>query len=478
MKMLIGGKQVDASDGAKLDVINPGNLSVIDTVPMATKDDILTAITNASNGFKIWSETPLFQRITILQEFLKLYWKHSDELVDLLIKEVGKTVRNATLCVRGRGNFIDECIAQARTLHGECFAVSNRIGTNGDLVTTIREPVGIVAAIMPFNYPINMVANKVIPALLMGNAVIAKPASETPLSSIRFCELLLEAGVPGDVIQIVTGSGSKIGKWLIGDPRVAAVCMTGSTDVGIEIAKIAADNLTDVHLELGGNDPLIVLEGVDMDRVVEESIAGRTDNTGQVCISIKRFLVQNSIKKEFIDRLISSLKTKRIGDPSSDPSVDCGPMVSIKAAKDVEEQVEHCINQGAKLLLGGKRYNESYMEFTVIEATPEMDVSRDLEIFGPVFTIIGFESIDEAIEIANNSKFGLSSGVMGGSMQDMFKVAKKIQCGTCVINGTGRYLSNDQPFGGYKMSGIGREGVRQSLEAMSQEKTIVIRKVF
>lgn len=477
MQMIIGGKKVDASNGATIPVYNPATLQQIDTVPSATWEDVDLALHNARKGLEVWSKFPLYKRIDVIRAFHKLLVENSQELINLVVAEVGKPLQQGIRCLNTAAIATEQYIEHARCLETEVLPINNRPGVENDMILTVREPLGVVVGILPFNYPITLLTHKVIPALLMGNAVIIKPASETPLADIRFIDLLLESGVPADALQIVTGSGRDIGKWLSEDPRVDAIDLTGSTEVGIEIAKNSAKHLHKVFLELGGNDAMVVLEDADLDLAVSESIASRLANAGQTCCSTKRCIVHNSVKEAFIEKLILALDQKKLGDPSL-PETDCGPLVSVRAAKTVEEQVALTIEQGAVLRYGGKRFNETFFQPTVLEVTPSQDVAHDLEIFGPVWSVMGFDTLDEAIALANDTQYGLSSCVMGKDIHGLMKIAKGMQAGCCTINGSSFYRSVDQPFGGFKMSGTGREGGRYTLEEMSQLKTIVFKGVY
>ena len=311
----------------------------------------------------------------------------------------------------------------------------------------------------------------------MGNSVVVKPATDTPRANILYCQLLLEAGVPANAIQIVTGRGSVVGNLLVDDPRVAKVALTGSTQAGIKVAKMCAEHMHHTCLELGGNDPYIVLADADPKKAAIEAADGRISNSGQTCCAPKRFIVHNSIKEQFIHELIEYIKTQKVGDPLDESSVT-GPLVSADAAKEVEEQINYTISQGAKLLHGGERYNESYMEITVLDVTKDMDIMKDMEVFGPVFPVVGYDTVDEAIEIANSTMYGLSSGVYGNNVQDLLKISKKLEAGTVMIGGHANYRTPDQPFGGWKMSGMGREGRTETLKQMSQLKATIFKKLY
>ena len=474
MNMIIGGKLCPASDGARMEVLNPATLERIDDVPSATREDIDRALTIAREGFAEWSAVPLHERIERLKAFVRLFRKESEALALSLRLETGKTKAQAQGCIDGSAALMDAYIECARTVGGTCFPFNNSPDAGDDLRVTIREPLGVVACILPFNFPIDSFAHKVIPALLMGNAVVIKPASATPLTDIRTASLLLEAGVCPSAVNVLTGSGASVGAQLSSDRRVNMVNLTGSTRVGMEIARRCADGLRRVHLELGGNDPLIILEDADVEEAADKAFAARIGNCGQVCCAAKRFIVHNGIRGAFIEKLIARLKTVKVGDPEQEDTT-CGPLISSRAAEELSAQIDHCVRQGARVLYGGHRLGGAFFEPTVLDLPADADAARDLELFGPVWSVIGFDALDEAISIANASAYGLSSGVIGHDFHEMLFVARRIQAGACVIGDSGAYRPFDQPFGGYGISGIGREGGIYTLEEMSQLKTIVLK---
>ena len=311
---------------------------------------------------------------------------------------------------------------------------------------------------------------------MMGNAAIVLPSSDNPLTLMKLTEMLVEAGVPNGVVQCLTAPGA-VKDAAVTDPRVHLVTLTGSTEVGIETAKLAAANLTHTALELGGNDAFIVLDDGDVDLAVEEMVWGRMYNTGQVCCASKRFLIHNSLKDEFTQKAMDRIRQLKCGDPSrEDTQIGC--LISEKAAVKVEKEVELTLKQGGKLLMGGKR-NGAFYEPTVITDIPKTaDVAKDMEIFGPVVSIIGFDTDEEAIEIANASKFGLSSCVFSKDQKRAFKVASAMEAGGAVINGASFFRSFEMPFGGWKHSGIGTEGVMSTFDEMTRVKTIVLKNIL
>jgi succinate-semialdehyde dehydrogenase/glutarate-semialdehyde dehydrogenase len=344
-----------------------------------------------------------------------------------------------------------------------------------DVVFTIREPLGVILCIVPFNYPANLCANKVIPALLMGNSVIIKPSTHAPLDILFLARLLIDAGVHPKAVQCVTGSGKTVGLQLAGSPFVDAISLTGSKETGIAVAKAAAVNMTRCFFELGGNDAMIVCADADLANAVSETVFGRLHNGGQSCCAPKRFFVDNSVRDKFTDLLREALATIKVGDPH-DSSVFFGPLISESAAVEVERQVQATINQGAHLVCGGKRRG-AFFEPTIIDnVSSNMDIAHSIEVFGPVIPIIGFNSIDEAIKLANATEYGLSGGVVTNDLKVALKVAVSLDTGAVVIGGSGFYRFDHQPFGGHKNSGNSNEGVSTTLEEMSQLKTIVFTK--
>jgi len=478
MKMLINGKQVNASDGKTLEVTNPATLEVIDTVPIASYQDVETALEVAQEGKKLWKKIALFDRVAILRKFIALLENNMEEFTWLMCAESGKTLVSCVDETKACMGIFESYCEKAKNYGGETLPQNSEDRVKGDIIFTIKEPLGVVACILPFNYPVELYAHKVAPALVMGNAVIIKPSSETPMCNIYLTKLLLEAGVPTSAVQVVTGGGARIGRQLAGSEKIDAISLTGSTAVGIETMQSCAKNLTHVFLELGGNDPIIIFEGANLDKAVEETLAGRASNAGQTCCGTKRMIVQNSIKEKYTQKLLEALKKIKVGNPLEEDTT-YGPLISKRAAKDVEQQVQKTIEQGAKCLFGGKRFHTTYFEPTLlVDVTPEMNIAHEMEVFGPVFPVIGFDTVEEAITIANLAPYGLSSGVMTQDMCVALKVATEIEAGTCVINGCGNYRSAHLAFGGYKMTGIGREGVTHTLDEYTQTKSIALKQML
>jgi len=477
MKMIINGKAADASDKKVLEVINPATGKLIDTVPAASAKDVEDAVAAAKAAQKIWAKVPVYRKAEIMMDFLALVEKNKEDLAQTLSAETGKPISEA------RGEIGNIPIAfkafseKAKHLYGEVVPSGLEAGQDKNILFTQREPIGVVACIIPFNFPCDLFDQKVAPALLAGNAAIVKPSTDNPLTLCKLTEMLVKAGVTDGAIQIITGRGSVVGNMLCSNPDVHLITLTGSTEVGIETAKAAAANLCHVALELGGNDAFIVLEDADVDLATDELIWGRMYNTGQVCCASKRFLVHRSRVGEFVEKSVKKIQAIKRGMPS-DENTGLGCLISEKAAIEVEAQVNLTVKQGGKIILGGKRSGAFYDPTVIVDVPKTADVAKDMEIFGPVVPIVVFDTVDEAIAIANASKFGLCGCVFSKDMKEAFYVANELECGGAVINGASFFRSFEMPFGGYKFSGIGTEGVLSTFNEMTRTKSVVLKNIL
>lgn len=475
MKMLINGNWTDAANKETIEVTNPADGSVLDTVPSAQKEDVDLAIESAVKGQKEWYKKIVRERAQILRNFLDLVKEHRDDLAKTLTLETGKPIFDSYGEIDSVYMTFESSIEIVKHHYGKTMPMGIEGGYDDDLQVTVHEPLGVIACIVPFNFPAALWAFKAGPALMAGNAIVVKPATSNPMCVMKLMGLLAEAGVTPEAVQCITGRGSKVGNWIVENPAIAQVNLTGGVQAGKEIARKAAENLTDYKFELGGNDPLIICADCDMDLAVNEA-GDKTRNAGQCCSGAKRFIVHKSIKDEFVSRLIEErLKTVRTGD-LLDIETDYGTLISEKAAIEVEQQVQKTIDQGAKLVYGGKR-DGAFFEPTVLDnVTVDMDIARDMEVFGPLFPIIEFETLDEAIEIAESSNYGLSAGVITNDLQDAMKVAASLKSGMVAVNGSGGFRAQELPFGGgKKMSGNSRECMSSVLEEVTQEKSIIFR---
>jgi len=477
MKMIIDGKAVDATGGAIIPVTNPATGEVIDTVPAASEADVRTAVEKAKQGQKIWAKVPLHEKGDILLKFVALVEENKEKLARTLSDETGKPITEARGEIANIPIAFKGFIEKAKHLYGEVIPNGQEKNQEHHVLLTVREPVGVVACVIPFNFPCDLFDQKVAPALLAGNAAIVKPSTDNPLTLCMLTELLVKAGVTNGAIQVLTGRGSQVGNWLCQNPDVHAITFTGSTEVGLETYKNAASHLAHVALELGGNDAFIVWKDGDVDLAVEETIWGRMYNTGQVCCASKRFLIHNSLKDAYAKKLVERIKKIKLGDPADD-ATQLGCLISEKAAIEVERQVGLTVSQGGKIILGGKRNGAFYEPTVIVDVPKTADVAKDMEIFGPVVPIIGFDTLEEAVEIANASKFGLCGCIFTADMKTAWKTAAQLECGGVIINGASFFRSFEMPFGGYKYSGIGTEGVLSTFDEVTLTKTIVLKNII
>ncbi len=476
MKMIIGGKAVDASNGEVIKVTNPATGAVVDTVPSATEEDVKLAVAKAVAGQKVWNEVPVHERGAILMKFVDLVEENKEKLAQTLSQETGKCISEARGEIANIPIAFSAFVERAKHLYGEVIPHGMEKNQENHVLLTFREPIGVFACIIPFNFPCDLFDQKVAPTLLAGNAAIVKPSTDNPLTLCMLTELLVDAGVTDGAVQILTGRGSKVGHWLCSNPDVHGITLTGSTEVGIETYKTAASHLAHIALELGGNDAFIVCEDGDIDLAVEELIWGRMYNTGQVCCASKRFLVHNNIKQEFTEKAIARISQIKCGDLCDDDT-QMGCIISEKAAKDIEAQVNLTVEQGGKIALGGKRTGAFYEPTVIVDVPKTADVAKDMEIFGPVVPIIGFDTKEEAVEIANSSIFGLCGCVFSRDAKTAWNIGRKLECGGVVINGASFFRSFEMPFGGYKYSGIGTEGVLSTFDEVTRTKTIVLKNI-
>lgn len=477
MYTLIGGEQIDLEQ--KIAVLNPTTDEVVDTVPALTAEHVDIAVKTAADGQKEWAAKTQKERNAILRKFAQIILARRSELGELLCRENGKRISEAEEEFDTVAALIESYCDKASHMYG----VSLPNGTDAtnchtDVIFTRHEPLGVVACLLPFNFPVELCGHKIAPALAVGNAVVIKPPTDCPLAVIKLAEFLHEAGVPKKAVQVVTGRGSVIGDSLVEHPGLAAITMTGGTDTGIGIAEKAAKNLTRTYLELGGNDAFVIMDDADIDLTIEQALESRINNAGQVCCASKRYIVHEAVVGEFVEKLIYALQKLKIGDPM-DRSNDIGSMISEKARDEVIGQIVQTVRQGAKLEYGGIAEGKSFMIPAVLtDVTGDMDIAKNMEIFGAVFPVITFQTVEEALALVNGCQYGLNSAVFSRDMAKAISFAEKVEAGSVIINGGGNYRTATMPFGGYKKSGIGREGSARTLEEFTQEKSYVLKSVL
>ena len=460
-----------------LDVINPYNNELVGQTPLPDKDEMLAMIEKAKAAQKIWAKTPLWKRSQECYKFIELIKENAEEIGTLLTREMGKPIGQAIGETAGSANIFRGFVERANHLYGEVLSTENQPVWENDLIFTKREPLGVIACVIPFNYPVELYVHKVAPAIIMGNACLVKGPTANPLAMIKLNELWKQCDVPEGLVQAFAADRTIYTEYLLKNKDIAAISLTGSSKAGVLMAECAAPTLKTLCLELGGNDGNIVRADADIDYVTDEMIGGRIFNAGQTCCACKRWIVHESLCDAVAENLIEKLKKLKIGD-ALDPEVDMSTVISEEKAKKVIEQIEYTVGQGATLAYGGTRDGAIVMPTVLTNVDKSYDVASDLEIFGPVFPIIPFKTDEEALEIINNCSFGLSSGIITKDVKQAIHMAQYIQAGAVVLNGQSSYRHMEQPFGGYKMTGIGREGVNCTLEEVTQVKSYILKGAF
>jgi len=467
MKMYVAGQWIDKSQ--KIEVRNSYDGSVIDTVPRAESADIERALQSAERGARAMAKLTSYERWKILRRAADLMAARVEELGTLISKEEGKIVAEGRAEVLRAVDTITESAEEAKRVHGETVALDAASHGGGKFGVTIRVPCGIVVAISPFNFPLNLVCHKVGPALAGGNAVIVKPATDTPLSALRLTEILLEAGLPPEGINTLTGSGGEIGDRLVADRRVRKITFTGSRDVGEHICKTAG--IKRVTMELGSNAPLIVMPDANLDKVAAAVASTGYANAGQVCISTQRVLTSSSVYSDFLDALRPKVAALKTGN-QLDPTVNVGPMIKEKEAVRVDEWVKEAVASGARVITGGTRQGAMYMPTVVADVKPNMRISSD-ELFGPAVAVTPFTDIDEAIALANDTNYGLAAGIFTENLEWAWKFAREVQSGNLHVNWGPQWRADRMPYGGLKESGFGKEGPAYAIEEMTELKMVI-----
>ncbi len=465
-KMLIGGKWVSGKQ--KIYVKNPYNQDVIGALPQASKSDVDAAIKAARKGFETISNLPAHHRSQILEATSSLIRKHREELAELIAKESGKAWKYANGEVGRAIETFKFAAEEAKQIHGETVPLDASPNSETRMGFFFRTPVGVIGAISPFNFPLNLVAHKVAPAIAAGNSVVLKPATATPLTALRLGELLMEAGLPAGVLNIIIGGGSTVGDWLVTDPRVAMITFTGSPPVGKFIMSRAG--LKKYTMELGSNSAVIICEDANLKKAIPRCVIGSYANSGQVCISVQRIYVHQSVFDKFSQLFIDATQKQVVGDPL-DRNCDVGPMIDIREAERAELWIKEAIENGAQILTGGKRHGAMFEPTVLTKVTPDMKVVKD-EIFAPIVSIIPYNNFADVLYQVDNSKYGLQAGIYTEKIDRAFKAIKKINVGGIIINDVPTFRVDHMPYGGNKESGIGREGLKYAIEEMTNIRMV------
>nr|WP_134704446.1 aldehyde dehydrogenase family protein [Ammoniphilus sp. YIM 78166] len=468
--LFINGEWVEAKQYQPL--YSPYSGEQIAEIAFADESEVEMAIQAAEQARPIMAKMPAHQRATILENLVKLMEENADECARLIALEAAKPWTTAKGEVARTIMTYKFAAEEARRIHGETIPMDAAPGGEDRIAFTIRQPLGVVAAITPFNFPMNLVAHKVGPAIAAGNTIVLKPATQTPLTSLYLAELLQKAGLPNGVINVVTGSGSTVGEKLIQDQRVKVITFTGSPAVGIGIRNKAG--LKKVTLELGSNAALIVDQGTDLNSIIARAVTGAFAFAGQVCISLQRVYVHEALYESFVEKFVAQTKTLRLGNPL-DPETDVSALISPKDVERSLQWIEEAKQAGATIATGGAAEGNILQPTVLLNVDPKAKVSCQ-EVFAPIVLINKVSSVQEAIEYVNDSRFGLQAGIYTPNITTAIQAAEALEVGGVMINDIPTFRVDHMPYGGVKESGIGREGLKYAVEEMTEMKLVCIKK--
>lgn len=468
MKMFVAGQWI-AGD-KRIEVRNPFDDSVVDTVPEGTTSDVDRALATLVRGADTMRCLPALERFQILRKAADLMQARHEDLARTISTEEGKILAEGRAEAARATETIELSAEEARRLTGETLPLDASQGGAGRFGFTLRVPCGVVAAITPFNFPLNLVAHKVGPALAAGNAVIIKPASDTPLSALKLVEILLEAGLPLEAIACITGPGGALGDAICSDPRVRKISFTGSREIGERITSKAG--IKKITLELGSNSPVIVMDDADLQLAAKATAATGYANAGQVCISAQRIIATKGAYGDFLDALQPEVAKITTGN-QLDERIKMGPMIREGDAKRVGQWIAEAVTSGAKLVAGGKREGTLFQPTIVADVRPEMRISCD-ELFGPAVAVSRADSIDDALRMANDSRYGLSAAIFTRDLNRALRFAQEAESGNIHINWGPQWRADLMPYGGLKESGFGKEGPKYAILEMTELKTVVV----
>lgn len=471
MEMLIAGNWRGAADGRAEEVRSPFDGRTIDTVPVATVKDAQDALDRAEIGARLQRSTPAHVRVDILLRAAALADERAEDIAQAISAETGKPITEARGEASRSGNIIRLAAHEGSQLYGSTLPLDANAGTGLDKVGfTLRQPVGIVVAITPFNYPALLVLHKIAPALAAGNAVVLKPARATPLTALKLAQCFVDAGLPPEALSVITGPGSTLGDVLVTDPRVRKVSFTGSTRTGAHISSIAG--VKKLSLELGASCPVIILPDADLELASTAVAAGGFINAGQVCISVQRVIVDRRVEADFLDALVPKVESITVGNPKEEDT-RLGSLISADEASRVQSSIAEARHSGARVLTGGDRDGAVVTPAVVAGVDPRSNLSRN-ELFGPAVAVSSAQDMESAIALANDNDYGLGAGIFTSDVAATIQAMRQIDAGNIHINWSPLWRADLMPYGGLKGSGIGKEGVRSAVQEMTEEKTIVL----
>jgi acyl-CoA reductase-like NAD-dependent aldehyde dehydrogenase len=468
-KLLIDGQWTGG--GNTLEVKNKYNGDIIGVLPTAHREDLDTAIDAAERAEDVMTDMPAHKRAEILLKTAGLMRERAEDLAKTVAAEAGKALKFARAEVDRAASTFTIAAEEAKRLHGETIPLDAVPSGEGYFGMWLRRPVGVIAAISPFNFPLNLVAHKVAPALAAGNTLVLKPASSTPLAAVKLCQILMDAGLPAGAINLVVGSGGTVGEWLITDPRVDKITFTGSPEIGKHILGVAG--IKKVTLELGNASPVVIAPDADLEFVAKRCAVGAFYNSGQVCISVQRIYSQKQVYESFTEKFLKATEALVVGDPL-DERVDVGPMIDSKEVDRIESWVNEAQSGGAKVITGGRREGTVYHPTILTDVDSDMKVIAE-ETFAPVASVISSDDFESALKQANDSKFGLQVGVFTNDVNRVFKAVRRLNFGGVIVNDTPNFRADHMPYGGNRQSGLGREGVKFAMEDMTNIQLVAIR---
>lgn len=453
------------------DIKSPFDGAVVGLAPVATLADVDAAITRAVWGANLWRNTPAHARSAILLKAAALADERSEAIAQIISSENGKSLVEARGEASRSGEIIRLAAFEGSQLYGSTLPLDANKGTGFEkLGFTMRQSVGVVVAICPFNYPALLVIHKIAPALAVGNSVVLKPARTTPLTAIALAKCFADAGLPDGVLQVLHGSGPELGDALVKESRVRKISFTGSTATGIHISSVAG--VKRLSLELGSSCPVVVLDDADIEYATDAIALGGYINAGQVCISVQRVIVDAKVMGDFLDALKPKVEAIKVGDPKSDET-KVGTLISLAEAIRVEAAIKKAVSDGATLLTGGARDNTIIKPAILCGVDPNASIAQE-ELFGPAIAVSSASGIEEAIVLANSTVYGLGAGVFTRNVDLAIQSAREIDAGIIHINWTPLWRADLMPYGGVKSSGVGKEGVRSTVKEMTDEKTIIL----